>query len=75
MPRDFIIASLGYRRDQAAVPYRTAKRWDSQAGLGQSFDVVFDGVSSTVDYELDQLLQPGGGAKAPLSLSKPTRGG
>ena len=26
-------------------------------------DVVFYGVSDTVDYELDQLLPPGGGSK------------
>jgi hypothetical protein len=61
--RDFIIASLGTGETKQPIPYRNAKRWGVIGWARPILDVVFDGVSSTVDYELDQLLPPAGGAK------------
>lgn len=61
--RDFIIASLGTGQTQEPIEYRKAKRWGLAGWARPVLDVVFDGVSDTVDYELDQLLPPGGGSK------------
>jgi patatin-like phospholipase/acyl hydrolase len=60
---DFIIASLGTGQTNKPIPYRKAKRWGLAGWARPILDVVFDGVSETVDYELDQLLPPGGGSK------------
>jgi predicted acylesterase/phospholipase RssA len=61
--RDFIIASFGTGRTKKPIPYRKAKRWGLAGWARPILDVVFDGVSDTVDYELDQLLPPSGGSK------------
>ena len=61
--RDFIVASLGTGQTQKPIEYRKAKRWGLAGWARPVLDVVFDGVSDTVDYELDQLLPPGGGSK------------
>ena len=61
--RDFIIASLGTGETKQPIPYRNAKRWGLAGWARPILDVVFDGVSSSVDYELDQLLPPAGGSK------------
>jgi len=61
--RDFIIASLGTGEIKTPIPYRKAKRWGVIGWARPILDIVFDGVSSTVDYELDQLLPPAGGSK------------
>jgi patatin-like phospholipase/acyl hydrolase len=61
--RDFIIASLGTGQTKTPIPYRKAKRWGLAGWARPILDVVFDGVSDTVDYQLDQLLPPAGGSK------------
>ena len=61
--RDFIIASLGTGQTKKPIPYIRAKRWGLAGWARPILDVVFDGVSETVDYELDQLLPPSGGSK------------
>ncbi|HLZ46649.1 MAG TPA: patatin-like phospholipase family protein [Gemmatimonadales bacterium] len=61
--RDFLIVSLGTGQTRDAIPYRKAKRWGLAAWARPILDVVFDGVSDTVDYELDHLLPPTGGSK------------
>ena len=61
--RDFLIASLGTGRIKTPIRYRSAKRWGLAGWARPILDVVFDGVSDTVDYELDQLLPPAGGSK------------
>ena len=61
--RDFIIASLGTGETKTPIPYRHAKRWGLAAWTRPILDILFDGVSSTVDYELDQLLPPAGGSQ------------
>ncbi len=61
--RDFIIASVGTGRTMKPIEYKRAKRWGLAGWARPILDVVFDGVSDTVDYELDQLLPPGGGSK------------
>lgn len=55
---DFVIVSLGTGQTTDPIPYRTAKSWGLAGWARPLLDVVFDGVSDTVDYELDQLLPP-----------------
>src|SRR2546425_7949689 len=57
LPIYFIIASLGTGQTQQPIPYRNAKRWGLAGWARPILDVVFDGVSDTVDYQLDQLLR------------------
>ena len=61
--RDFIIASLGTGQTKQPIEYRSARRWGLAGWARPILDVVFDGVSDTVDYELDRLLPPGDGSK------------
>jgi patatin-like phospholipase/acyl hydrolase len=61
--RDFLIVSLGTGKTETPIPYQQSKRWGVVGWARPILDVVFDGVSDTVDYELDQLLPPGGGSK------------
>lgn len=61
--RDFIVASLGTGLTKTPIPYRNAKRWGLAGWARPILDVGFDGVSDTVDYELDQLLPPAGGSQ------------
>lgn len=61
--RDFIIVSVGTGSTSKPIPYNKAKRWGLAGWARPILDVVFDGVSDTVDYELDQLLPPAGGSK------------
>jgi patatin-like phospholipase/acyl hydrolase len=61
--RDFIIASLGTGETKKPIPYRKAKRWGLAGWARPILDVVFDGVSGTVTYELDQMLPPIDGSK------------
>ena len=61
--RDFIICSIGTGRSKKPIEYNKARRWGLAGWARPILDVVFDGVSDTVDYELDLLLPPGGGSK------------
>jgi patatin-like phospholipase/acyl hydrolase len=60
---DFIVASLGTGQTKQPIPYRSAKRWGVAGWARPILDVVFDGVSDTVDYELEKLLPPVGGSQ------------
>ncbi|HEV2671235.1 MAG TPA: patatin-like phospholipase family protein [Gemmatimonadales bacterium] len=61
--RDFIVASLGTGQTRKPIPYRKAKHWGLAGWARPVLDVVFDSVSDTVDYELEQMLPPVGGSK------------
>ena len=61
--RDFLIVSLGTGQTTEPIPYRNAKRWGLAGWARPVLDTVFDSVSDTVDYQLDQLLPPSGGSK------------
>jgi uncharacterized protein len=56
--RDFLMVSLGTGQTADRIPYGKAKRWGLAGWARPLLSVVFDGVSDTVDYQLDQLLRP-----------------
>ncbi len=61
-PTDFLVVSLGTGELNCCLPYEQAKNWGIMRWAMPALDVVFDGVSRTVDYQLRQLL-PGTSAK------------
>jgi hypothetical protein len=52
----YLVASLGTGALTRCIPYRRAKNWGLTQWAKPVLDVVFEGVSSTVDYQLRQLL-------------------
>ncbi len=52
----FLVVSLGTGAMTLPIPYVQAKNWGLARWAKPLLDVVFDGVSSTVDYQLTQLL-------------------
>jgi uncharacterized protein len=53
---DFLIVSLGTGELNFSLPYEQTKNWGVARWAMPLLDVVFDGVSRTVDYQLRQLL-------------------
>ena len=53
---DFLVVSLGTGSLMRALPLNLARYWGVARWAKPLLDIVFDGVSSTVDYQLDQLL-------------------
>jgi hypothetical protein len=53
---DFLVVSLGTGELNRCLPYETAKDWGAVQWAMPVLDIVFDGVSRTVDYQLRQLL-------------------
>jgi predicted acylesterase/phospholipase RssA len=66
--RDFVIASLGTGETNVPIPYAKAKRWGVAGWARPVLDVVFDGVSDTVNYEVGRLLPMAGGSKRQYRL-------
>ncbi len=62
---DFLVVSLGTGELTRRLPYKEIKGWGLARWAQPILQVVFDGVSSTVDYQLRQLLtsKPGGGRR------------
>lgn len=54
--RDFLVVSLGTGELTRCLPYDQAKNWGVMRWAMPMLDVVFDGVSRTVDYQLRRLL-------------------
>jgi patatin-like phospholipase/acyl hydrolase len=54
----FLVVSLGTGNLPTGIPYSEAKNWGIAQWVRPIFDVVLDGVSSTVDYQLRQLMPP-----------------
>jgi len=54
--RSYLVASLGTGSLTRTIPYRHARHWGLTQWAKPMLDVVFEGVSSTVDYQLKQLL-------------------
>ena len=54
--RDFLIVSLGTGELNRCLPYDQAKTWGAVRWAMPVLEVVFDGVSRTVDYQLRQLM-------------------
>jgi uncharacterized protein len=59
---DFLLVSLGTGEFTRPLPYQGLKGWGVARWAKPLLDVVFDCVSSTVDYQLRQLLPPGAGS-------------
>jgi patatin-like phospholipase/acyl hydrolase len=53
-----IVVSLGTGQLNRPIHHRDAKDWGLLGWARPILDVVFDGVSDTIDYELEQLLGP-----------------
>lgn len=58
---DFLVVSLGAGALHHSVPYDSARTWGVAKWAVPLLNIVFDGVSSTVDYQLRQLLPDGPG--------------
>jgi hypothetical protein len=57
-PCDYLVVSLGTGELTRPIPYDEAKDWGLAMWAQPILNVVFDGVSDTVDYQLQQLLPP-----------------
>jgi len=55
---DYLVVSLGTGSMMRSLPLHLAKYWGVVRWAKPILDIVFDGVSSTVDYQLLQLLPP-----------------
>ena len=58
---DFLVVSLGTGALNHSVSFGEAKTWGVVRWAVPLLNIVFDGVSSTVDYQLRQLLPDGDG--------------
>ena len=58
---DFLVVSLGTGALNHSVSFGEAKTWGVVRWAAPLLNIVFDGVSSTVDYQLRQLLPAGNG--------------
>ncbi|MFL5819383.1 MAG: patatin-like phospholipase family protein [Solirubrobacteraceae bacterium] len=54
-----LLASLGTGQQTRPIDSRSARRWGELAWARPLIDVVFDGMSDVVDYQLRQLLPAG----------------
>jgi predicted acylesterase/phospholipase RssA len=53
---DYLVVSLGTGSLMRSLPFNLAKYWGSLRWVKPLLDIVFDGVSSTVDYQLQELM-------------------
>jgi patatin-like phospholipase/acyl hydrolase len=60
-PCEFMVVSLSTGELTRPIPYDDAKDWGLAMWAQPILNVVFDGVSDTVDYQLQQLLPSGQG--------------
>lgn len=60
---DFLVVSLGTGELTRRLPYDDVKGWGLAHWAQPLINVVFDGVSDTVDYQLEQLLSDKEGLK------------
>jgi hypothetical protein len=56
---DFLVASLGTGALNLSLSYAETRTWGVARWAAPLLNIVFDGVSSTVDYQLRQLLPDG----------------
>jgi patatin-like phospholipase/acyl hydrolase len=57
-PCEYLVVSLGTGQLTRPILYNDAKDWGLAMWAQPILNVVFDGVSDTVDYQLQQLLPP-----------------
>ena len=55
---DYLVVSLGTGEFTRPIPYNDAKNWGLIQWMRPSLDVIFDGVSDTVDYQLRHVVPP-----------------
>ena len=60
---DFLVVSLGTGEPTREMPYEEVKGWGLALWAQPILNVVFDGVSDTVDYQLRELLRSEGDDK------------
>jgi uncharacterized protein len=60
---DFLVVSLGTGELTRSLPYEEVKGWGLALWAQPILNVVFDGVSDTVDYQLREILAPEGDAR------------
>jgi len=70
--RDFLVVSLGTGEQLKPLPYGQAKGWGVAHWAKPVLEIVLDGVSSTVDYQMRHLL-PATPAGAPRYFRFQTR--
>lgn len=56
--RDFLVVSIGTGQASTPIHFSRAKHWGLGGWAKPMLDVVFDGITDTIDYQLDQLLPP-----------------
>lgn len=53
---DWLVLSLGTGHNDRRIPYAEARGWGLASWATSIIDIVFDGVSDTVDHQMRQLL-------------------
>ena len=56
-PEEVLVVSLGTGQYTRAIPYKDAKNWGLAHWAKPILDVVFDGVSDTIDHQMTVLCQ------------------
>lgn len=59
---DWLVLSLGTGHSERRIPYAKARGWGLASWATSIIDIVFDGVSDTVDHQMRQLLPDVAGA-------------
>lgn len=59
---DWLVVSLGTGHNDRRIPYAKARGWGLAKWATSIIDIVFDGVSDTVDYQMRMLLPETAGA-------------
>jgi uncharacterized protein len=54
----FMVVSLGTGEQTKRVPFSKAKNWGLASWAQPMLGMVFDGVSDTVDYQLNKIIKP-----------------
>src|SRR6266850_1879174 len=57
---EIVVVSLGTGDASRPIPFERATNWGLAGWAPHLLDVIFDGVSDTVDVQLDEMLNPGG---------------
>ncbi len=58
-PNGYLVVSLGTGSVMRRLPLKLARYWGAARWVKPLLDAIFDGVSSTVDFQLRQLLPTG----------------
>lgn len=53
---EWLVVSVGTGRSEREIPYAKARGWGLAKWAPNIIDIVFDGVSDTVDYQMRQVL-------------------